>query len=99
MPTGRVSKVTRRMRHAPRAILAGVLGFAAAFVVACGGGSGLLSGGQASGISDQLSSVSSALANGDCTGVTNATQNLSNEVSNLPSSVSPALRANLTEGI
>ena len=87
------------MRHAPRAILAGVLGFAASFVVACGGGSGLLSGGQASGISDQLNSVSSALSNGDCTGVINATQNLSNEVSNLPSSVSPSLRANLTEGV
>ena len=41
------SKVRRRMRFGSRAFLAGGLGFAVAFVVACGGSNGLLSGDQA----------------------------------------------------
>jgi hypothetical protein len=86
------------MRLAPRAILAGVLGFAAAFVVACGGGSGLLSGGQASDLNSQLDQVSAALASGNCSGVSNATAQFSNAIVNLPNSVNVTLRNNLSQG-
>jgi hypothetical protein len=86
------------MRLAPRAILAGVLGFAASFVVACGGGSGLLTGDQASSLNNQLDQVSTALASGSCDTVSSATSELSNAVANLPSSVNATLRNNLSQG-
>ena len=87
------------MRYASRAILAGALGFAAAFVVACGGGSGLLSSDQASSLNNQLDSVSSALASKNCGDVSNATSQLADEVVNLPSSINSTLRNNLTQGV
>lgn len=87
------------MRHASRAILAGALGFAAAFVVACGGGSGLLSGNQASTLNNQLDSVSSALASKNCGDVSNATSQLADDVVNLPESINSTLRNNLTQGV
>jgi hypothetical protein len=86
------------MRLAPRAILAGVLGFAASFVVACGGGSGLLSTNQAGGLNGPLDRVSQAIAAGDCNGVSSATNDLSNAVGNLPASVNATLRNNLSQG-
>ena len=49
------------MGYAPRALLAGGLGFAVSFLVACGGGSGLLSADQASSLNGQLDQVSSAV--------------------------------------
>ena len=49
------------MRYAPRAILACGLGFAVSFVVACGGGSGLLSGDQSNALSGQAEQISSAV--------------------------------------
>ncbi|MGH2895185.1 MAG: hypothetical protein ACRDPM_18235 [Solirubrobacteraceae bacterium] len=45
-----------------RAFLAGGLGFAAAFAVACGSTNGLLSADQNSSLTSQLDAVSSALA-------------------------------------
>src|ERR1700760_2599103 len=99
MPTGRASKVRRRMRYASRAILAGALGFAAAFVVACGGSSGLLSSNDASSINNQLDSVSSALASKNCGDVSSATSQLADDVVNLPSSINSTLRNNLTQGV
>ena len=87
------------MRYASRAVLAGALGFAAAFVVACGGGSGLLSGNQASSLNNRLDSVSSALASKNCGDVSNATSRLADEVVNLPSSINSTLRNNLTQGV
>jgi hypothetical protein len=86
------------MGYAPRAILAGLLGLAAAFLVACGGGSGLLSSDQASDLNGQLDQVSSALSSGNCSRVSNATSGFANVVANLPSSVNSALRRNLTQG-
>lgn len=87
------------MRYASRAILAGALGFAAAFVVACGGGSGLLSGNDASTLTHQLNSVSLALAGKNCGDVSNATSQLADDVVNLPGSINSTLRNNLTQGV
>jgi hypothetical protein len=87
------------MRYAPRVILSGALGFAAAFVVACGGGSGLLSGNQASSLNNQLDSVSSALSSKNCGDVSNSTSRLADDVVNLPSSINSTLRDNLTQGV
>jgi hypothetical protein len=87
------------MRYASRAILAGALGFAAAFVVACGGGSGLLSSDQGSSLKSQLDSVSSALASKNCGDVSIATSQLADDVVSLPSSVNQTLRNNLTQGV
>ena len=87
------------MRYASRAVLAGALGFAAAFVVACGGGSGLLSSNDASSLNNQLDSVSSALASQNCGDVSNATSKLADDVINLPSSINSTLRNNLTQGV
>jgi hypothetical protein len=87
------------MRYASRAVLAGALGFAAAFVVACGGGSGLLSSNDASTLNNQLDSVSSALASQNCGDVSNATSKLADDVINLPSSLNSTLRNNLTQGV
>ncbi len=98
-PTAAISKVGSRMRLAPRALLAGGLGFAVSFLVACGGGKGLLSGGDASNINSQLDSVSSAVAARQCGGAVSALSALNNSVANLPSSVSPPLRANLMQGV
>ncbi len=97
--TGRVSKVTPRMRYAPRAILSGTLGFAASFVVACGGGSGLLSGGQASTLSGQLDQISSAVAQKDCAGASGATVALARSIQRLPATINTTLRANLAQGV
>ena len=87
------------MRYASRAILAGALGFAAAFVVACGGSSGLLSSNDASSLNNQLDSVSSALASKNCGDVSSATSRLADDVVNLPSSINSTLRNNLTQGV
>jgi hypothetical protein len=87
------------MRYASRAVLAGALGFAAAFVVACGGGSGLLSSNDASSLNNQLDSVSSALASKNCGDVSSATSRLADDVVNLPSSINSTLRNNLTQGV
>jgi hypothetical protein len=87
------------MRYASRAVLAGALGFAAAFVVACGGGSGLLSSNDASSLNNQLDAVSSALASKNCGDVSNATSQLADEVVNLPGSLNSTLRNNLTQGV
>jgi len=97
--TGRVSKVTPRMRYAPRAILSGILGFAASFVVACGGGSGLLSGGQASNLSGQLDRISSAVAQKNCGSAASGTVALAGAVQRLPATVDATLRANLAQGV
>jgi hypothetical protein len=86
------------MGLAHRAILAGVLGFAASVVVACGGGSGLLSGDQANSLKGQLDQVSTALASGACNNVSGAIGSFSNAVANLPSSVNATLRNNLSQG-
>jgi hypothetical protein len=86
------------MRYAPRALLAGGLGFAVSALVACGGDSGLLSGDQSSNLNNQLDAVASAVNAGNCPGAATAVSGFSHVVGDLPASVSPILRANLIQG-
>ncbi len=86
------------MRYAPRAILAGGLGFAASFVVACGGGSGLLSADQSNALSGQADQVNSAVQAGNCGAALSASAVLDSQVQTLPVTVNPTLRSNLTQG-
>jgi hypothetical protein len=94
-----VSKVGSRMRYAPRALLAGGLGFAVSCLAACGGGAGLLSGSDSSNLNSQLDSVSAAVDGGHCGAASSAVATLGNSVRNLPAKVNPALRANLLQGV
>ena len=86
------------MRHASRAILAGGLGFAVSCVAACGGGAGLLSGDQSIALSGQGNEITSAVQSGDCGAAINAGAALSRDVQNLPVTINPTLRANLSQG-
>ena len=86
------------MRYAPRAILAGGLGFAVSCVAACGGGAGLLSGDQSIALSDQGNEIASAVQSGDCGAAVNASAALNKDVQDLPVTVNPTLRSNLGQG-
>ena len=87
------------MGFGSRALLAAVLGFAAAFVVACGSSSnGLLSSGQSSSIAAQLTAISNAVQAGHCGKATSASHNLTDLVAGLPSGVNQKLVANLGQG-
>ena len=86
------------MRHAPRALLAGGLGFAVSFLVACGGGANLLTGGEASNLNSQLDAISSAVDSGQCGAAATAVAGFGNAVANLHVSLSPTLRRNLLQG-
>ncbi len=82
----------------PRAFLAGSLGFAVAFVVACGGSTGLLSSQQAAGLNAQLNSVSSAISAGRCDSARGAVQAFQSSVAALPSTINSTLARNLGQG-
>ena len=86
------------MRYAPRAILAGGLGFAVSCVAACGGGAGLLSGDQSIALSGQGNEVASAVASGNCGAAINASAALNSDVQNLPATINTTLRSNLSQG-
>jgi hypothetical protein len=86
------------MRYAPRAILAGGLGFAVSCVAACGGGAGLLSGDQSIALSGQGNEINSAVQSGDCGAAVNASAALNKDVQTLPVTVNPTLRSNLSQG-
>jgi len=86
------------MRYAPRAILAGGLGFAVSCVAACGGGAGLLSGDQSIALSGQGNEINSAVQSGDCGAAVNASAALNTDVQKLPITINPELRANLAQG-
>jgi hypothetical protein len=81
-----------------RAILAGGLGFTAAFVVACGGTNGLLTADQGNTLSSRLDAVSQAVSSGNCSAATSAAGAFNTAVGNLPSSVSTKLVQNLGDG-
>jgi hypothetical protein len=81
-----------------RAILAGGLGFTAAFVVACGGTNGLLTADQGSTLSSRLDAVSKAVNSGNCAAATGAANAFNTAVGNLPPSVSTKLVQNLGDG-
>jgi hypothetical protein len=87
------------MGFGSRASLAAILGFAAAFVVACGSsGNGLLSSGQSSSIAAQLTSISNAVQAGHCGKATSASHKLTNLITDLPSGVNQKLLTNLGQG-
>ena len=86
------------MGFGSRAFLAGGLGFAAAFVVACGSTNGLLSSDENGSLTSQLNSISSALASHQCGEVGSAAAALTNAVGNLPPSVTTTLVKNLNQG-
>jgi hypothetical protein len=86
------------MRYAPRAILAGGLGFAVSCVAACGGGAGLLSGDQSIALSGQGNEITSAVQSGNCGAAINASAALNRDVQNLPVTINPTLRSNLSQG-
>jgi hypothetical protein len=88
------------MGFGSRASLAAILGFAAAFVVACGSsGNGLLSSGQSSSIASQLTAISNAVQGNHCARATVASHRLTNLITDLPQSgVNQKLVANLGQG-
>ncbi len=86
------------MRCGPRAILAGGLGFAVSCVAACGGGAGLLTADQSIALSDQGNEINSAVQSGNCGAAINASAALNHDVQNLPVTVNPTLRSNLSQG-
>jgi len=86
------------MRYAPRAILAGGLGFAVSCLAACGGGAGLLSGDQSIALSGQGNEINSAVQSGNCGAAINASAALNKDVQTLPATINPTLRSNLTQG-
>lgn len=81
-----------------RAFLAGGLGFAAAFVVACGSSNGLLTADQSSTLSNRLDAVSAAVNSGNCSAATSAANAFNTVVGDLPPSVSTKLVQNLGDG-
>jgi hypothetical protein len=87
------------MGFGPRASLAAILGFAAAFAVACGSsGNGLLSSAQSSSIAAQLTAVQAAVDAGHCARAASASHKLTDVISGLPSGVDQKLFANLGQG-
>ena len=87
------------MGFGSRASLAAILGFAAAFVVACGSsGNGLLSSGQSGSIASQLTAISEAVQAGHCGKAAAASRDLTNVIVALPKSVNQKLVANLGQG-
>ncbi len=82
----------------PRAFLAGSLGFVVAFVVACGGSTGLLSGPQADSLNSKLNAISSAVGAGRCGSAVGAAQAFQSQVAALPSTVNSTLANNLDQG-
>jgi hypothetical protein len=86
------------MGYGSRALLAGGVGLAVSFLVACGGNSGLLSSDQATNLNSQLAALSSAVADGNCGAAASAARSFSNGVANLPSTVNTTLVQNLGQG-
>jgi hypothetical protein len=87
------------MGFGSRALLAAVLGLAAAFVVACGSSAnGLLSSAQSSSIAAQLTAISNAVQAGHCGRATIASHRLTNLITDLPSGVNQKLVTNLGQG-
>jgi len=87
------------MRFALKAIPLGVLGVAAALLVSCGNGNGLLSGSDADGLRSALADVQSACSAGRPADAADAARRFSDRVAVLsPRQVDPRLIANLARG-
>lgn len=87
------------MRFAAKVVPLGILGYAAALLVACGGSEGLLPSEDASGLQDALVVVQSACAAGEPARAEAAAQEFSDRVAELSArEVDPRLIANLEQG-
>lgn len=87
------------MRFAVKAVPLGVLGAAAALLVACGDRSGLLSSSESSSLQDALAAVQSACADGQTARAEVAAQSFSARIASLPpGTVDRRLIANLQQG-
>jgi hypothetical protein len=87
------------MRFAVKLVPIGVLGCAAALLVACGDGNGLLSSSESGSLQDALSAVQSACAGGDSGRAAVAARSFSDRVGALPAgTVDRKLVANLQDG-
>src|SRR6202012_4327750 len=87
------------MGFGPRLSLAAILGFAAAFAVACGSnGNGLLSSDQSSSIAAQLTAAQAAADAGHCAKAAVASHKLTKAVNDLPSGFNQKLVATLGQG-
>jgi hypothetical protein len=83
----------------PRLLLTLALGFAAAWLVACGGsGKGLLAGTSADELKSQLDTISGEVQAGQCTPAKADAHDLGAKVNALPGSVDRKLRAALSDG-
>jgi hypothetical protein len=87
------------MRQGLRALVAGGLGLAVSLIAACGSSTGLLSSSTASSLTSQLQQVSTDLQNGDCAKAADDLAAVTQNIQNLPSSVSSTLRNNLDQGL
>jgi hypothetical protein len=87
------------MRQGLRAVVAGGLGFAVSLIAACGSNTGLLSADTATTLTNQLQQVSSDIQQGNCAAAHDELAKLSQDIQNLPSSVSSTFRSNLNEGL
>jgi hypothetical protein len=83
----------------PRLLLTLVLGFAAAWLVACGGsGKGLLAGTSADELKSQLDTISGEVQAGQCSPARADAHDLGAKVNALPASVDRKLRSALSDG-
>jgi hypothetical protein len=86
------------MRYVSRALLAGGLGLAAAFLAACGASSGLLSASQASNLTALLNRASADVSSGQCYAADKAIGQLRTQIAALPGSVNTTLVSDLSKG-
>lgn len=83
-----------------KAIVIGVLGFAAAFLVSCGNTNGLLPGDRASSLDSALDGVSAACARGNVSDAQSALARVQRQVDGLsPRAVDRSLITNLQQGV
>jgi hypothetical protein len=87
------------MRQGLRALVAGGLGLAVSLIAACGSSSGLLSSGTASNLTGQLQQVSTDIRSGNCAGAADQLATVTQQIQNLPNSVSSTLRTDLDQGL
>jgi hypothetical protein len=88
----------RSMPALGRPLIAGLLGLAAAFLVACGDRNGLLSSSDANAIGRQLDSAQAALNSQSCARATAAANRAQQLIARLPARVDPRLRNRLNRG-
>lgn len=81
-----------------RALLALVLGIAAAAAIGCGDRSSLLAGADSAGLKEELSAVQTALADGDCAQASRAAASFEQAARGLPTSVDTKLREQVRQG-